>query len=341
MKSSEFNDEAFLTYRKVGVAGAGAWGAALALNAIRAGREIAVWAHEPETAAQLSAGAGSPVFLPGVTLPAMPASTDIAILAGCDAILAVAPAQHMRGVLAGLAPHLKPGTPVALCSKGIERGSLKLMTEVLAEELPGASPAVLSGPSFAVDVARGLPTAITLACRDRAEGDRWMASIGRPHFRPYWSDDLIGAEAGGAVKNVLAIACGVAEGMGLGRSAHAALLARGFSEMTRFGVKLGGRAETLAGLCGLGDLVLTCSSPQSRNMSFGMAVGQGRKPVDVLAERAGVTEGAETAPALIALARRLGVSLPICETVAELCAGQLDPTGAMDRLLNRPFREEI
>lgn len=340
MKSSGFNGGGAEPFSKVGVLGAGAWGAALALSALRAGRQVAIWAHEPETAAALAAGAGNPAFLPGVPLPAMPASTDMAILADCDAVLAVAPAQHLRATLTGLAPHLKSGTPIALCSKGIERGSLKLMTQVLSETLPAASAAVLSGPSFAIDVARGLPTAVTLACRERAEGERWMASIGRPHFRPYWSDDLIGAEAGGAVKNVLAIACGVAEGMGLGRSAHAALIARGFSEMTRFGAALGGRGETLAGLCGLGDLVLTCSSPQSRNMSFGMAVGQGRKPAEVLAERAGVTEGVETAPALISLARRLGVMLPICETVAELIDGALDGPRAMDRLLNRPFREE-
>jgi glycerol-3-phosphate dehydrogenase (NAD(P)+) len=230
---------------------------------------------------------------------------------------------------------------VALCSKGVERGTLKLMTDVLAEELPQASPAVLSGPSFAADVARGLPTAVTLACPDRAIGEVWMRTIGRPHFRTYWTDDLVGAEAGGAVKNVLAIACGVSEGMGLGRSAHAALIARGFSEMTRLGVKLGGRAETLAGLCGLGDLVLTCSSPQSRNMSFGLELGRGAKPADILAARNGVTEGAESAPAVVELGRRLGVDLPICDTVNALIDGQLDARAALDRLLNRPFREEI
>jgi glycerol-3-phosphate dehydrogenase (NAD(P)+) len=167
-----------------------------------------------------------------------------------------------------------------------------------------------------------------------------MGSIGRPHFRTYWSDDLVGAEAGGAIKNVLAIACGVSEGMGLGRSAHAALIARGFSEMTRLGVKLGGRAETLAGLCGLGDLVLTCSSPQSRNMSFGLELGRGAKPADILAARKGVTEGATSAPAVVELGRRLGVDLPICETVNALIDGRLDAKAALDRLLNRPFREE-
>jgi glycerol-3-phosphate dehydrogenase (NAD(P)+) len=327
-------------FQRVGVAGAGAWGTALAFCAVSAGRDVRIWAREPDVAAALTSGKGNPLFLPDVPLPALPASTDLASLAECDAILAVAPAQHLRTSLRALAPHLKPGAPVALCSKGVERGTLKLMTDVLAEELPQASPAVLSGPSFAADVARGLPTAVTLACPDRATGEIWMRTIGRPHFRIYWTDDLVGAEAGGAVKNVLAIACGVAEGMGLGRSAHAALIARGFSEMTRLGVKLGGRPETLSGLCGLGDLVLTCSSPQSRNMSFGLELGRGAKPADILAARNGVTEGAESAPAVVELGRRLGVDLPICDTVNALIDGRLDARAALDRLLNRPFREE-
>ncbi len=340
MHSSEAIHQPAAGFQRIGVAGAGAWGTALAVCAASAGREVMIWAHEPETAEALAAGRGNPAFLPGMTLPPLPATTDLAALAGCDAILAVSPAQHLRATLARLAPHLKPGTPVALCSKGIERGTLKLMTDVMSETLPHASPAVLSGPSFASDVARGLPTAVTPAAAARATGEAWADAIGRPHFRIYWSDDLVGAEAGGAVKNVLAIACGVCEGMQLGRSAHAALIARGFAEMTRLGVALGGRAETLAGLCGLGDLVLTCSSPQSRNMSFGMALGRGEKPKDVLAARSAVTEGAETAPALIALAHRLGVEMPICETVLALVEESIDAREAVSRLLNRPFRGE-
>jgi glycerol-3-phosphate dehydrogenase (NAD(P)+) len=327
-------------FQRIGVAGAGAWGTALAVCAIAAGRDVKIWALEPEIAEALTKGRGNPVFLPGVSLPAVSASTAMAHLSDCDAILAVAPAQHLRASLRALAPHLARGAAIALCSKGIERGSLKLMTQVLAEECPEASPAVLSGPSFATDVAAGLPTAVTLACPDRAVGDTWMASIGRPHFRTYWTDDLIGAEAGGAVKNVLAIACGVCEGMGLGRSAHAALIARGFAEMTRLGVRLGGRAETLAGLCGLGDLVLTCSSPQSRNMSFGMELGRGKPAAEILAQRKSVTEGVETAPAVVELARRLEVDLPICETVLEMIEGRLDARAALGSLLNRPFKEE-
>lgn len=329
-----------MIFQQVGVAGAGAWGTALAICAGAAGRDVRIWAREPEIAASLTDGGGNPAFLPAVPIPAMSASTDMAHLADCDAILLVAPAQHMRATLKSLAPHLKPGTPVALCSKGIERGTLELMTDVLAEEAPHASPAVLSGPSFAIDVARGLPTAVTLACPDRAIGDAWLRSIGRPHFRMYWSDDLVGAEAGGAIKNVLAIACGVCEGMGLGRSAHAALIARGFAEMTRLGVKLGGRPETLAGLCGLGDLVLTCSSPQSRNMSFGMELGRGKSAKEILASRSAVTEGAESAPALVQLAHDLKVDLPICGVVLDMIEGRLDARAAVDRLLNRPMKEE-
>jgi glycerol-3-phosphate dehydrogenase (NAD(P)+) len=340
MQSSAHIPHSDTVYQRIGVAGGGAWGTALAVCAIAAGRDVKLWVREPEVAEALSKGRGNPVFLPDTPLPAMSASNSVSHLADCDAILAVAPAQHLRSTLRSLSPLLKPGTPVALCSKGVERGSLKLMTQVLAEEVPAATAAVLSGPSFAADVAAGLPTAVTLASADRATGDAWMRSIGRPHFRIYWTDDIIGAEAGGAIKNVLAIACGVCEGMGLGRSAHAALIARGFSEMTRLGVKLGGRAETLAGLCGLGDLVLTCSSPQSRNMSFGMEIGRGRRASDILAKRRDVTEGAETAPAVVELARKLGLDLPICETVLGLVEEKLDARSALNNLLARPFVKE-
>ncbi len=340
MKSSVDIAQTGEVFQRIGVVGAGAWGTALAVCAIAAGRDVRLWAREADIADALAQGRGNPVFLPDAKLPRMSASTDMGDLADCDAILAVAPAQHLRSTLRDLAPRLRPGVAIALCSKGIERGSLKLMTQVLAEEAPAASPAVLSGPSFAADVAAGLPTAVTLACPDRAVGDTWMRSIGRPHFRTYWSDDMIGAEAGGAVKNVLAIACGVCEGMGLGRSAHAALIARGFAEMTRLGVALGGRTETLAGLCGLGDLVLTCSSPQSRNMSFGMELGRGKLAAEILSVRKAVTEGAETAPALDQLARKLGVDMPICEIVLEMVEGRMDARAAVGNLLNRPMKEE-
>lgn len=325
---------------QIGILGGGAWGTALAITVRESGADVRVWAREPEVAAALSQGHGNPRFLPGVSLPALPASTDMADLAGCAAILAVIPAQFARAGFEALRPHLKPGTPVVLCAKGIEQSRLMLMTDVLRETMPEAVPAVLSGPSFAADVAAHLPTAVTLACADPQVGQALVDMIGRPTFRPYLSDDLIGAEIGGAVKNVLAIACGVVEGLRLGRSAHAALIARGFAEMTRLGVALGGRAETLAGLCGLGDLVLTCSSTQSRNMSFGKALGEGRRAADILAERQAVTEGVASAPAICALAAREGIDMPICAAVNALLGGETEIDEVIERLLSRPFKGE-
>ncbi|WP_370373020.1 NAD(P)H-dependent glycerol-3-phosphate dehydrogenase [Henriciella pelagia] len=326
--------------QKIGILGAGAWGTALAFTAREVGRDVQIWALEQDVADALSQGRGNPAFLPGIDLPAMPASSDLSDLAGSDAILSVVPVQHARRVFTDLSPHVAAGTPIVLCSKGIEQSSLSLMTDVLHETIPQAVPAVLSGPSFAADVARGLPTAVTLACADQALGDTLMQAIGRPTFRPYWSNDLIGAEVGGAVKNVLAIACGVVEGMKLGKSAHAAIIARGFAEMTRLAVALGGQAQTLSGLCGLGDLVLTCSSVQSRNMSFGKALGEGQSAEAILAERNSVTEGVATAPALIALAEREGVSMPICEAVDDTLSNRMSLDEAIRDLLSRPFTQE-
>ena len=326
---------------RAGVLGAGAWGVALAQVCARAGLETALWAHEPEVAAEMAALRENRAFLPGVRLEAAVAPTaDLADLADADVVLAVAPAQHLRGVLARFAPHVRAGLPVVLCAKGVEQGSLKLMTQVLAETLPQAAPAVLSGPSFAAEVARALPTAVTLACPDPALGEALAAALAAPGFRPYLTDDMAGAEAGGAVKNVLAIACGVVEGRGLGRSAHAALITRGFAEMTRLGVALGARAETLAGLCGLGDLVLTCSSPQSRNMSVGLALGRGETLAAALSGKRSVAEGVASAPAVRALGRRLGVDMPICEAVAAVLAGESQVDAAVASLLARPLRAE-
>lgn len=327
-------------FQSIGVIGAGAWGTALAYSALQAGRDVRMWAREPDVAEALSAGEGNPRFLIGVDLPAISTSTDLSDLAKCDALLSVVPAQFTRAVLTNLRPHLSDGTPLLLCAKGIEKDTLSLMTDVLRESLPTVRPGVLSGPSFAADVARGLPTAVTLACEDEHLGEQLMLSLGRKTFRPYWSDDLIGAEVGGAVKNVLAIACGMVDGLGLGKSAHAALMTRGFAEMKRLTVVLGGRADTVAGLCGLGDLVLTCSSPQSRNMSFGKALGEGRSAEEVLAERQAVTEGAATAPALTELAARHGVDMPICQSVTHILSGKYTVGEAMEALLSRPFKVE-
>ncbi|MBU1379028.1 MAG: NAD(P)-dependent glycerol-3-phosphate dehydrogenase [Alphaproteobacteria bacterium] len=325
----------------VGVIGGGAWGTALAQVCARAGRDVILWAREPEVVASINATHENATFLKGVPLDAaIRATGDLADLAGADLVLAVPPAQHMRSTLAAFAPHARDGLPILLCSKGIEQGSLKLMTEVLAETIPQAQPAVLSGPSFAGEVARGLPTAVTLACPETGCAEDLADAIATPTFRPYFATDMIGAEAGGAVKNVLAIACGIVEGRGLGRSAHAALITRGFSELTRLAVALGGEAETVAGLCGLGDLVLTCSSPQSRNMSVGLALGGGQTLDEALAGKLSVAEGVASAPAVRDLARKLGVETPICEAVAAILAGEVSVDDAIRGLLSRPLREE-
>ncbi|MDB5492917.1 MAG: hypothetical protein JWP86_254 [Phenylobacterium sp.] len=327
--------------RRAGVIGGGAWGTALAQVCARAGLETVLWAREPDVVADINDHHENRLFLPGVSLDAgVRASHDFVDLGRADFILAVAPAQHLRSTLATLGPLVAPGLPIVLCAKGIEQGSLKLMTEVLAETIPQAAPAVLSGPSFAGEVARGLPTAITLACPDEELGWRLAQAIATPAFRPYTAGDMIGAEAGGAVKNVLAIACGIVEGRGLGRSAHAALITRGFSELTRIAVALGGEAETVAGLCGLGDLVLTCSSPQSRNMSVGLALGRGESLEAALSGKLSVAEGVASAPAVRDLARKLGVDAPICEATAAILAGHIGVDDAIQGLLARPLREE-
>ena len=326
---------------KAGVIGGGAWGTALAQVCARAGLTTALWAREADVVASINASHENTSFLPGIELdPAIRATGDFADLADSDLVLAVAPAQHLRATLAAFAPHARDGLQILLCAKGIEQGSLKLMTQVLAETIPRAAPAVLSGPSFAGEVARGLPTAVTLACPDPGCAEALAELIATPTFRPYFATDMIGAEAGGAVKNVLAIACGIVEGRGLGRSAHAALITRGFSELTRLAVALGGEAETVAGLCGLGDLVLTCSSPQSRNMSVGLALGRGQTLEEALAGKLSVAEGVASAPAVRQLARKLGVDAPICEATAAILAGEADVDEAIRGLLSRPLREE-
>ena len=327
--------------KRVGVIGGGAWGTALAQVCARAGLETTLWAREADVVASVNEGHENGLFLPGIALdPGIRATGDFADLAGSDLVLAVAPAQHLRSTLAAFAPHVAEGLPILLCAKGVEQGSLKLMTEVLAETIPQAAPAVLSGPSFAGEVARGLPTAVTLACPTEGCAQDLAAAIATPTFRPYFATDMIGAEAGGAVKNVLAIACGIVEGRGLGRSAHAALITRGFAELTRLAVALGGQAETVAGLCGLGDLVLTCSSPQSRNMSVGLALGSGMTLEEALAGKLSVAEGVASAPAVRALAARLGVEVPICAAVAAILAGEAGVDDAIRGLLSRPLREE-
>ncbi|MBS0240976.1 MAG: NAD(P)-dependent glycerol-3-phosphate dehydrogenase [Proteobacteria bacterium] len=327
--------------RSIGVVGAGAWGTALAQTARLAGREVALWAREAEVADEINSAHRNSIFLPGVALdPGLVATNDLAEIAEKDAILLVPPAQHVRATAIALAPLMAPGTPVVICAKGIEQATGKLMGEVLRESLAAARLAVLSGPSFAADVARGLPAALTLACADSEVGQALAEAVGYRNFRLYWSDDTIGVELGGALKNVLAIAAGIVDGKALGASAHAALVTRGFAEMRRLGAALGARPETLAGLSGLGDLVLTCGSPQSRNMSLGRALGQGQKLEDVLGSRRSVAEGVYTAAAVMRLARQHAIEMPIAAAVDAIVSGALDVDTAIDTLLKRPFRAE-
>ena len=322
---------------KLGVIGGGAWGTALAQVAAVGGDEVMLWAREAEVVAAINATRENASFLKGVPLSdQIQATGDLGDLDACEALLVVTPAQHMRAVLSDTPVGTRP---LVLCAKGIEAGTQKLMSEVAAECCPDAAIAVLSGPTFAHEVAQGLPTAITLACEDAAIGQQLAARIAKPHFRPYVSQDVIGAEIGGAVKNVLAIACGVVDGAGLGQNARAALIARGFAEMSRFGLARGAKAETLAGLSGLGDLVLTCSSTSSRNFSLGKGLGEGQSAAALLADRKTVAEGAHTAPVLQQAAKAAGVEMPIVDAVCALLAN-VDVRDVVTSLLARPLRGE-
>lgn len=328
-----------------GVAGAGAWGTALAVVAAQADqaeRGVTLWAHEHDTVEAINKKHENTVFLPDVRLPkSIRATQKIADLSACDAVLMVVPAQFARPVMSELAAHLPPHVPIVLCSKGVEHASLKLMSDVAHEYFDPSRVAVLSGPSFAADVARGLPTAVTLACPDEALGQSISDGLGRPFFRPYLTDDVIGTEVGGALKNVIAIACGIVEGKKLGESARAATTARGFAEMNRLGEALGARAETMAGLSGLGDLILTAGSKTSRNYSLGVALGEGQTIDEVLGKRKSVSEGAMSARAVQNLAQRHNIDMPICRAVDLIVNDGLSVDEAIHDLLARPFTHEI
>ena len=302
-----------MVFNKILVIGAGAWGTALALTCARAGRVVSLWEPEAANAAQLAAKRESP-FLPGVRLDeAVTLASRLADVARAEAILLVVPAQAVRAVTKSLASSITTGTPVIVCAKGIERGTRTFMAELIAACAPSAIPAILSGPSFAADVARGMPTAVTLAAIDDKLAGELARAIGSANFRPYHSTDVRGVEIGGAVKNVLAIAAGIVAGRGLGASAQAALTTRGFAELVRFGRAYGARPETMMGLSGLGDLLLTCSSPQSRNFSFGIDLGRGQKPDAI---HGGLAEGVFTAPVLLEMAGERAVDMPIAAAVA-------------------------
>ena len=322
----------------IGVIGAGAWGTALAQMLSSDGRDVLLWAYEPEVVEAINTQHRNPLYLASATLaPAIRATGDLGEFAALGTVLVVTPAQVLGRVLAGLAT---PPRDLVLCSKGIEAGTGRMMNDVAREASPGSAIAVLSGPTFAHEVAAGLPTAVTLACSGgNAQWERIAPALARPAFRPYYSDDVIGAEIGGAVKNVLAIACGVVDGLALGQNARAALIARGYAEMLRFGEALGARAETLAGLCGLGDLVLTCSSTASRNFALGKALGEGADPATLMADRRTVAEGAFTAPVLADLAAARGVRMPIVAAVDAILKGE-SAQAAVAALLARPLKAE-
>jgi glycerol-3-phosphate dehydrogenase (NAD(P)+) len=327
------------TLRRCAVVGAGSWGTALALAAARAGREVVLWGRDDAQMRAMAASRRNARYLPEAELPdSIRPTADAAALADADFVLMVTPAQSLRAVAGALADALPRRAPVVLCAKGIERGTGALMSDVTAQALPGRPVAALSGPSFAQDVGAGLPTAVTLAAEDEGLARDLASALGSASFRLYHTTDLLGVELGGAAKNVLAIACGVTQGRGLGASANAALIARGFAEMARFARAHGARAETLMGLSGLGDLVLTCNSTQSRNFSLGIALGRG-EPL-AKADHGKLAEGAATAPVLVEKARAKGVEMPIAEAAAALLAGKIDVTRVIEGLMGRPQKAE-
>ena len=323
------------SFNSVAVIGAGAWGTALTSVAARAGRDVVLCARSAAAATEIAASRINPKLAAAKLDANVRVTDDIALAARADIVLIATPAQNLRAAVTALAPHLARGAPVIACAKGIERGTHKFMTEVIAQAAPGSRPAILSGPSFAADVARGLPTAVTLAARDGQLAASLVQALGSATFRPYHTSDVRGVEIGGAAKNVLAIAVGIAVGKNLGASAQAALTTRGFSELARFGRALGARTETLVGLSGLGDLILTCSSPQSRNFALGLALGRGQaRPRDKLAE------GEFTAPVLMELAASQEIDMPVSNAVADILRGASTIDDAIESLLTRPLKAE-
>lgn len=324
-----------MTFERIAVLGAGSWGTALAHAALRAGRDVVLWSRDAKAADAMAATRLNPL-LPDVVIDKRIAITSsLADALKADAILAAVPAQSLRALASLIAPSLSENIPVISCAKGIERGTHKFMTQIIADAAPRATPAILSGPSFAADVARGLPTAVTLSAADETVAADLAKALGSATFRPYHTTDLRGVEVGGAAKNVLAIATGIVSGRGLGASAAAALVTRGFAELVRFGRKLGARPETLTGLSGLGDLVLTCSSPQSRNYSFGLSLGRGHPD-----QSHKLAEGAFTASVLSEMAKEYGVDMPITAAVAAVLDGAMSVDDAIASLMTRPFRAE-
>lgn len=327
-----------MTFSRFGVIGGGAWGTALAQLLAAEGAPVRLWAREAEVVSAINADHHNPLFLPNIPLSSsLMAADDMAAMADLDALLVVVPVPFMRATLAALPPS---DAPLILCSKGMEAGSFAFPIDIVRDIYPSRACAILSGPTFAHEVAAGLPTAVTLAAHEEELALALAQAIARPHFRPYISTDVMGAEIGGAVKNILAIACGIVEGAGLGLNARAALISRGFAEMTRFGMARGAQAETLAGLAGLGDLVLTCTSSNSRNFALGEGLGRGMSAADLMADRRTIAEGAHSAPVVAAAAASQSIDMPITCAVADLVAGKISVKEAVQDLLNRPLRAE-
>ena len=326
---------------KIGVLGAGAWGTALAMASVRAGRDTLIWALEPEVRDSINTAHENTLYLGGIALdPALKATCDLKDLALCDAVLLVSPAQYMRASTLDLAKYLPKHVPVVICAKGIEISTGKLMSQVIEETMPDQPIAVLSGPTFAAEVANGVPAALTLACVDEDMGNKLTEALGHPMFRPYYSPDIIGSQIGGAIKNVLAIATGIVTGMGMGENTRAAVIARGIAEMMRFGEIYGGDRETLMGLSGLGDLILTCSSTQSRNMSLGKALGEGQTFTEIMAGRNSVAEGAPTVKAVYKIAMDKNIDMPLTKAVYDILEEGKNIKDVVDELLARPFTRE-
>lgn len=325
----------------IGIIGGGAWGTALAQVYAAAGNDVALWAREADVVAAVNAQHENTVFLPGVTLDKrVHACADMAEAAEPDIILIVTPAQHVRAALKTLRPALAQQKKLVICAKGIEIATGKLMSQVAAEEAPKAVTAVLTGPTFAGEIARGLPSAVTIATNDKNAAQEIRDALASKTLRPYVSDDITGAQIGGAVKNVIAIACGIVAGRGLGDSARAALMTRGLAEMARLSIAMGGKKETLMGMCGVGDLMLTCSSMQSRNYSLGVRIGQGETLQKIMGGRNSVAEGIHTAHALIAMAEQHAFDMPVAAAVYECLHDGLSIGATIDRMMDRPLRSE-
>lgn len=327
--------------KRIGVIGGGAWGTALAAVAVRAGRSVTLWAREPDVVTAVNERHENRLFLPGVPLdPAIRATANLDEVASANLLLLVTPAQHLAAIAEQAAEAEENTPPAVICAKGVERGSGALMSDAVRRVAPQMPLAALSGPTFAREVGEGLPAAVSLACEDPRLGAAIVDALGSPAFRPYLTDDLIGVQIGGAVKNVIAIAAGITVGRGLGDNARAAIIARGFAELTRLAAARGARPETLAGLSGLGDLVLTCTSEQSRNYTLGRAIGAGEAPAAVLGAREAVTEGVASAPAVMTMAAELGVKMPIAHAVHAVLHRGASIDDAIGGLLSRPFRPE-